>query len=491
MINLEKISNYASTDWYIEHAPARPLMLSGIIRGFTSGLKLREYSLLLCYYRKGEVDWITLINDQNKIGELIFDKYRKDKNYWKDELNRWLKIKKEIENVFNKLRKKDLSKVSDKELVKDIKEYTELQWEARKTSSLIDPFMFFSERKLPKLLTEFLEQNQNSDFDPNKAVEILTKPEDPSFINKVELELIKIAKEINRGKNFKDPKINKKIKEHIDKYAWIKVESFFGTKAYTFDHVVKHLKDLLNSNLKEEIKKNKLWIKNKKIRQEYISKYNFNQEILTIANLSPVFAKWQDLRKENSVMKTYLDSKYLKELSKRTGINEDELACLDYSEIESVINKNFDASLFKKRKRGCLFIFEKDNFKVFYQNEIKNIIDKMLNFDYEEINEFSGTVVSLGKAKGIVKIVIKQEDIPKVKKGDILVSTMTRPEHTSAMKKSAAIITNEGGITCHAAIISRELDIPCLVGTKVATKVLKDGDLVEVNASKGIVRIIK
>lgn len=58
------------------------------------------------------------------------------------------------------------------------------------------------------------------------------------------------------------------------------------------------------------------------------------------------------------------------------------------------------------------------------------------------------------------------------------------------MKKAAAIITDEGGITCHAAIVSRELNIPCIIGTKVATKILKDGDLVEVNAEKGVVKII-
>jgi len=60
-----------------------------------------------------------------------------------------------------------------------------------------------------------------------------------------------------------------------------------------------------------------------------------------------------------------------------------------------------------------------------------------------------------------------------------------------AIKKASAIVTNVGGITCHAAIVSRELKIPCIIGTKIATKVLKDGDLVEVDAQKGIVKILK
>ena len=60
-----------------------------------------------------------------------------------------------------------------------------------------------------------------------------------------------------------------------------------------------------------------------------------------------------------------------------------------------------------------------------------------------------------------------------------------------ALIKAAAIVTDEGGVTSHAAIVSRELGIPCVVGTKIATKVLKDGDLVEVDANNGIVKILK
>jgi pyruvate,water dikinase len=67
---------------------------------------------------------------------------------------------------------------------------------------------------------------------------------------------------------------------------------------------------------------------------------------------------------------------------------------------------------------------------------------------------------------------------------------MTLPDYVPAMKKAAAIITDEGGVTCHAAIVSRELKIPCIVGTKIATKVLKDGDMVDVNANHALVTIL-
>ena len=107
------------------------------------------------------------------------------------------------------------------------------------------------------------------------------------------------------------------------------------------------------------------------------------------------------------------------------------------------------------------------------------------------VQDLRGLSASTGRVIGKVKIINSAREISKVKPGDILVAVMTRPDYIAGMKKAAAIVTNEGGITCHAAIVSRELGIPCIIGTKIATQVFKDGDLVEVNANHGWVRKIK
>ncbi len=109
----------------------------------------------------------------------------------------------------------------------------------------------------------------------------------------------------------------------------------------------------------------------------------------------------------------------------------------------------------------------------------------------EEVQELCGQTAFTGKAAGKVRIVKNQKQMIAVEKGDIIVSPMTTPDFLPAMKIAAAFVTDEGGITCHAAIVSRELKKPCIVGTKVATKVLKDGDLVEVDADQGVVNILK
>ena len=249
--------------------------------------------------------------------------------------------------------------------------------------------------------------------------------------------------------------------------------------------------EIEKSDIKKLEKENTFWKENKKIRRACILKYKFNKKIINIANLSSFFAKWQDLRKEDALMNTYILTKFVEEISKRTGIKEDYLFYLDYVELKDFLSGKISQKELEKRSNECLVIYVKDKPKIFYKEQFKDLIDDIINPVHEKSDVILGNVASPGKATGRVKIVITRADVEKMEKGDILVSTMTRPEHIVAMKKAAAIVTNEGGITCHAALVSRELKIPCVIGTKIATKVLKDGDIVEVDANNGIVKIIK
>lgn len=96
-----------------------------------------------------------------------------------------------------------------------------------------------------------------------------------------------------------------------------------------------------------------------------------------------------------------------------------------------------------------------------------------------------GAAASPGIGSGPVKILKSSKEISKIKEGDVLVAPMTSPDYVPAMKKASAIITDQGGQTSHAAIVSREMGIPCVVGTKNATKILKDGNFVTVDGKEG------
>ena len=97
----------------------------------------------------------------------------------------------------------------------------------------------------------------------------------------------------------------------------------------------------------------------------------------------------------------------------------------------------------------------------------------------------SGAAASPGIGTGPVKILKSPKEISKIQKGDVLVAPMTSPDYVPAMKKANAIITDQGGQTSHAAIVSRELGIPAVVGTQTATKSLKEGMIVTVNGETG------
>ncbi len=105
--------------------------------------------------------------------------------------------------------------------------------------------------------------------------------------------------------------------------------------------------------------------------------------------------------------------------------------------------------------------------------------------------ELKGAIAYKGLARGKVVIIRNRHDINKVEEGDILVAVMTTMTYLEAIKKAAALVTDEGGVTCHAAIIAREMKKPCIIGTKIATQVLCNGDLVEVDATAGSVRRLR
>jgi phosphoenolpyruvate synthase/pyruvate phosphate dikinase len=134
---------------------------------------------------------------------------------------------------------------------------------------------------------------------------------------------------------------------------------------------------------------------------------------------------------------------------------------------------------------GEPFILEGDSVKKFIEK------NSFLKRSGDNLEELKGNIAYKGLATGVVRILKTDIDNKKVKRGDVVVAPMTIPSFMPALEKAVAFVTDEGGITCHASIVAREMHKPCIIGTKIATKVLKDGDLVEVDANRGVVTIIK
>ncbi|MFC2135889.1 PEP-utilizing enzyme [Bacteroidota bacterium] len=137
-------------------------------------------------------------------------------------------------------------------------------------------------------------------------------------------------------------------------------------------------------------------------------------------------------------------------------------------------------------REKCLMHFKSDEFKLFTQDEADKKKKELIKINKEDI--IKGQVAFKGIAKGRARIIQNPKNYDIFDEGDILITGMTRPEYFPLMEKAGAIITDLGGILCHAAIVAREIGKPCIIGTKHATQIFKDGDYVEVDANKGIVR---
>lgn len=188
----------------------------------------------------------------------------------------------------------------------------------------------------------------------------------------------------------------------------------------------------------------------------------------------------------------------LYKINEKLGLTyKDMLYCSPLEIVNCLRNKGVPSNfrkLIKERQKECIVFTDgvNDSYAIsgneakVYVNSHPNLILKASNLGFAK-----GSVAYLGITKGIVRIVKCNADLSKVCKGDILVAPMTLPSFVPAMERAAAFVTDEGGITCHAAIVSREMKKPCITGTKNATKVFEDGDFVEVNANKGTVKVLK
>ncbi|MFA5926127.1 MAG: PEP-utilizing enzyme [Parcubacteria group bacterium] len=180
--------------------------------------------------------------------------------------------------------------------------------------------------------------------------------------------------------------------------------------------------------------------------------------------------------------------------SKELGISRDDFFQLTFEEaLESIEEGKCKVSKNEIRKRDEGFVCGYLNNKeiLLTGKKCQELYKHFSKVDGNKINKIKGASASVGIAQGKAKIIINYQDFNKFNKGDILVAPMTTPDYVILMKKAAAFVTDEGGLSCHAAILARELKKPCIIGTKIATKVLRDGDLVEVDADGGVVRILK
>lgn len=199
----------------------------------------------------------------------------------------------------------------------------------------------------------------------------------------------------------------------------------------------------------------------------------------------------KDDRKNTLFYSYFLMDRLIGEIARRTDLSPIQVKHILPSEMRGVLTrtKGVTEDVLNDRIRYSVLRFAKGTMRMYTGSaalkRVRAFTDEQ-TID-SDMRELRGECAFPGSANGTVRVICSTQDLSKMQSGDILVSVSTNPNLLPALRKAAGIITDRGGITCHAAVIARELRIPCVIGTEIATKILKDGDRVTIDASQGTI----
>lgn len=462
------------------------------------------------YYEKGiGTQFYYDVDEMKDAGKFGFKRYR-DKNITKAWIKNAEKTIEKSDKAYRDFINADLKSEDAKELFKRFKKLIIVLQEPYSYYYACQPQYF---QKIEEYVLEKLGKKFNEKI-TGEIYSTLTLSDELDPLGIEELEWLKIVELVkndfpNKKKISKEDlsrEIINKIKKHSDNYLYLGMEPGID---WDFDYYMKLLNKDLSldvSNKIKEIKLKKQELKTKK--KDLTQKYNLDNEIIDICNnLAMIGVTRLELRFAwTEIIFAYLE--VLKEIGKRNVhplLNSENAGQFKVDELEEVIFNNNSISKKEIENRGKAYLFyvknlfESNNKLDFEFYSGQEAIEKKKELILEQeldVDEFKGTVACKGKIRGKVRLFTWIEEdltskMDEMKKGEILVAGQTRPFLMPAIRKAGAIVTDEGGITSHAAIISRELGVPCIIGAKIATKVLKTGDEIEVDAEEGVVRILK
>ncbi len=232
--------------------------------------------------------------------------------------------------------------------------------------------------------------------------------------------------------------------------------------------------------------------------QKTLNKIKASRGLRDLVYLLQEYIFLRTYRKNAICQAHYYHLPLLHEIARRLKLTAEEIKFLSYDEIRKGLCQELSEKVLKKmaqdRQNGWgVLTWEGKTSTVTGAKRIVETLEQYRIVSPASISHkiLHGSIACKGKVIGKVKVIHHLSELVKIQTGDILVTKMTTPDYMMAINKCVGIITDEGGITCHAAIVSREFSIPCLVATHQATKILHDNDVVELDANNGVVRVVE
>lgn len=439
-----------------------------------------SFRLFVFFVMDNYLHWYYNEEDMTRLRKQLVEKINSDPTFLERFEKDWRTKAAVFEQKCHKMDSTNLSMLSDEALLDLYREFFDAYvQEYAVAMGLLESFsmqvdVFFKPTLEKKL--------QGTGRDLNELYSILLSPTADSFINQEAKDRLAIKNLMEQGKS--STEIDELLEKHAEKYHWIE-----NNYAKINKLGVDYFKEKINLEDGKKLETDFEEVKTKK--KQLIQELGLEKEIVNIMDAVERFSTMQDDRKKYVLISNHYQKLFLDEIGKRVNATEKETEYTVFFELEEILHsKSVDHKRLAERKRATLCIETLNGYEIFEGDEALAVFERVFNRKNAD-EEIKGVCASPGKVTGIVKIVLKTHDLASVKMGDILVASMTRPEMVSAMNKASAIITDEGGVTSHAAIVSRELGIPCIIGTKVATQLLHNGDLVLVDANNGTVQKLK
>jgi pyruvate,water dikinase len=438
-----------------------------------------SYQNAIMVIKKRKTETYYEIGHMKKEGEHgleFFSNERKIEQLFAEEKKVWKTTQKFIDDFYQI----DIQKVSKEELV-------ELFESTMKEFQTVYGLYHASQ---PQCFEKFIDSIKNEllnlNLDELEVFLELSTPTELSIIAKENIDRKKMFIKVLKGE-LKEPL----VKEHLKKYEYLQasevirpwkekdiIESFNQNKK-TIEELEEEINEQLESleklkqKQKETIEKNNI---SKELQEKFsILKHFGNSRLETryywSALIWPYVSCYEEIGRRNNVMNEIMDY----------TIEETKKLCLTGEKVdENVLKERFDFGV---------VLLENGKIRILSGKEAEAFVEK--NIPKEEISDkVQGMTANKGTIEGIVRVITFEENIfeqmKNMKRGEILVVGQTRPFLLPAIEKASAIIADEGGITSHAAIVSREIGVPCIVNTHNATRVFKNGDKIRVDADKGI-----
>lgn len=383
---------------------------------------------------------------------------------------------------------KDISKRASKENLtqEDLANLLDEYFKAASQYCIYYNIAFFDKPEM-ELAERLAEKYAASDEERKELYELITSPSQETDAEREQDDFLRLCIQLRDNQE----NIDRLAAEHAAKYGYLVVRFFVGNPL-TKEDVLARLeaadKSLATETLEKRIKHRE---EIKEGLENLFARIEPSDRALVEQIRDIVFLRSQ--RADFYHHSAAIVQPLVREIAERLGLTYDELLYFHPQEVSAALRGTYNIQADLKDRQEIILIYHAEDGAVISGAAATEYLKDrpILNRKAEQVTELQGRTAYKGIVTGPAKIVMRPEDATKVNRGDILVAIMTTPNLIAAMEKASAFVTDEGGITCHAAIIAREMKKPCITATKSATKVLKDGDIVEVNADNGTVKVLE